>query len=350
MVVYCRWTDDRPGRGHAFRGSAAIDSAGVVVMLALAGPRPIEGKIGGQRIVLRGRGTGAGGIGLPRLFARLLAGRLVPHATAAVGPRVDGVDGRAVGGQSRRPQSVIAPIPGADLPGTHVGNISAHSAERPDAAICRAAGRGHCRLAATVAAAATMRPWRLTGAILLLAMWVHLWAGHSSCKRYVFPLVLMSCGFAALGLLRLSAIVARWAGARAGGLSQFSFYENGTVPLRSALFASAILGGISLAVAFSCDCSGRAERICLGHWLRDALPTPRVLVGPDGFTQVVNYYAQGRCASFSPTTDAESVAELTEEMSARTPCCCPKTRQISAATDRWSTAWKRPDSSQSPPS
>ena len=71
-----------------------------------------------------------------------------------------------------------------------------------------------------VGIAGSRRLWRrrdhaalaLAGGILLLAMWVHLWAGHSSCKRYVFPLVLMSCGFAALGLLRLSAIVARWAG------------------------------------------------------------------------------------------------------------------------------------------
>ena len=32
-----------------------------------------------------------------------------------------------------------------------------------------------------------------------------------------------------------------------------------------------------------------------------------------------------------------------------TPCCCPRTRQISAATDLWSAAWKRPDFSRSPP-
>ena len=89
-------------------------------------------------------------------------------------------------GQSCRPQSDTAPIPGADLPGTYAGNLSAHRVEGPDAAVCRAAGRGHCRLAAIVAAS-DHAALVVAGGILLLAMWVHLWAGHSSCKRYVFP-------------------------------------------------------------------------------------------------------------------------------------------------------------------
>jgi hypothetical protein len=155
-----------------------------------------------------------------------------------------------------------------------------------------------------VGIAGSRRLWRrrdhaalaLAGGILLLAMWVHLWAGHSSCKRYAFPLVLMSCGFAALGLLRLSAAVAKLVRSPSG----------------IALAPAVLLGGISLAVAFSSDCGARAERVRLGHWLRNELPAPCVLFGPDGFTQVVNYYAQGSCTSFSPAADAESVAELTE--------------------------------------
>ena len=47
-------------------------------------------------------------------------------------------------------------------------------------------------------------------AVLLWAVWVHLWAQHTTCRRYVFPLVLMSSGLAGLGLLRLSAWAAEF--------------------------------------------------------------------------------------------------------------------------------------------
>ena len=34
----------------------------------------------------------------------------------------------------------------------------------------------------------------LVAATLFAAIWIHLWAGHFSCKRYVFPAVLMGSG------------------------------------------------------------------------------------------------------------------------------------------------------------
>ena len=120
----------------------------------------------------------------------------------------------------------------------------------------------------------------------------------------------MNCGFAALGLLRLSAIVERSV-ALLGGLSQFSLDENGTVPLKKA-HGAAVVGR---------HIAGRGILLCIvapgrkgSAWATGSATSCRARwrVGPDGFTQVVNYYAQGRCASFSPATDAESVAKLAE--------------------------------------
>ena len=71
-----------------------------------------------------------------------------------------------------------------------------------------------------------------------------------------------------------------------------------------------MIGAISLATAFAWNSGPRTAKVELGRWIRNhAGPSP-VLFGPDGFTQVVNYYARGRCDSFSPTADKELVMAL----------------------------------------
>ena len=132
-------------------------------------------------------------------------------------------------------------------------------------------------------------PLLVAQVLLLLAIWVHLWSCHVSCKRYVFPLVLLSCGFAGMGLLRLSAVAARLAEHYLPALHGKRLF--GAVPAIAAL-------ALALLLAFSFDSNVRAEKAALGRWIRDAGgPTP-ALFGPNGYTQVVNYYAQARCASF----------------------------------------------------
>ena len=144
-------------------------------------------------------------------------------------------------------------------------------------------------------------------AALLLAVWVHLWAQHSTCRRYVFPAVLMGSGFAGLGLLRLSAVVGqfvvpwmnRWKGTVAFSLGQ----SRGRPRLwwHRILRASpaVVVGAIALATAFAWNSGPRTAKVELGRWIRNQAGPSPVLFGPDGFTQVVNYYARGRCASFS---------------------------------------------------
>ena len=75
-------------------------------------------------------------------------------------------------------------------------------------------------------------------ALLLLAVWVHLWVQHSTCCRYVFPMVLMGSGLAGLGLLRLSAMVGQWVGqwvgpwtGRGKGTVAFPLGENRDQPV-----------------------------------------------------------------------------------------------------------------------
>jgi hypothetical protein len=188
-------------------------------------------------------------------------------------------------------------------------------------------------------------------AVLLLAMWVHLWASHTSCKRYVLPLVIMSSGFTAMGLLKLSAFAARLVsplpraaaarlgegqGVRAGRPSNVDLPNlftrsphpnplpkgegtvNGGFPasrLRPLFGAApaAIVAAISLALVLGHDFSARAEQVELGRWIRSQTEQSPMLFGPDGFTQVVNFYAEGQCLSFLPEAGEEVVADLIQK-------------------------------------
>ena len=69
-------------------------------------------------------------------------------------------------------------------------------------------------------------------------------------------------------------------------------------------------GAVALAAAFSWNCSPRTAKVALGRWLREQPGPSPAMFGPDGFTQVVNYYARGRCVSFSPTSDEDTVRML----------------------------------------
>ncbi len=156
-------------------------------------------------------------------------------------------------------------------------------------------------------------PLVIAQALLLAAMWVHLWAQHSSCRRYVFPAVLMGSGLAALGLLRVSALAAeywRWVARVVPGTRRVPLLRTQRVRGTFAAAPAIVVGVVSLAAAFSWNCSPRTAKVELGRWLREQPGPAPVLFGPDGFTQVVNYYARGRCLSFSPTSDEETVRML----------------------------------------
>ena len=103
----------------------------------------------------------------------------------------------------------------------------------------------------------------------------------------------MGSGLAGLGWLRIAA----WAAAR--------------LPRPGAAWTPATLcGGLALALAFAFSSSNRTEKVALGRWIREQAKPAPTLLGPNGFTQVVNYYACGRCDSFLPTTGDDTIAEL----------------------------------------
>ena len=163
---------------------------------------------------------------------------------------------------------------------------------------------------------------------VLLQIWIHLWSSHTACQRYFFPIVIMASPFAALGLLRFSAAAARLTQGvanKAAGilrvpsasvLFRFSGRHTshaGMVPgacccscgSRLSAVPAMLLVLLSLTQVLARDCAFRRASVDLGHWIRQQYGPARSLFGPDGVTQVVNYYAQGQCQSFS-TADVDS--------------------------------------------
>ena len=119
-----------------------------------------------------------------------------------------------------------------------------------------------------------------TSLVVLLAVWVHLWWAQTTCQRYFFPLVIMLSPFAGLGLLKLTDAIRqmadRWA----------PRYAITTMP-------AALLVALNLTLVFGSDWSFRAATTELGCWARKQFGSSPRLYGPDGVTQVVNYYAGG---------------------------------------------------------
>ena len=123
----------------------------------------------------------------------------------------------------------------------------------------------------------------------------------------------MGSGLAALGLLRVSALAAeywRWVARVVPGTRRVPLLRTQRVRGTFAAAPAIVVGAVALAAAFSWNCSPRTAKVELGRWLREQPGPSPVLFGPDGFTQVVNYYARGRCVSFSPTSDEETVRML----------------------------------------
>jgi hypothetical protein len=134
-------------------------------------------------------------------------------------------------------------------------------------------------------------------ALILAAIWVHLYWSHEAGPRYFFPIVLMAAPLAGRGLLQISAALANRAGRQ---------YSASTALLAAAAPLTIVLV-VNLSVAWGSDVRARAATVDLGHWVQSHYgPATRVL-GPDGITQVVNHYAQGRCQSFPQTATATVV-------------------------------------------
>jgi hypothetical protein len=141
-------------------------------------------------------------------------------------------------------------------------------------------------------------------ALILAAIWVHLYWSHEAGPRYFFPIVLMAAPWAGWGLLQISAAVAnrvrRQHSSRAALLA-------GAAPLAAMLV-------VNLSVAWGGDVRSRAGAVDLGRWVRAHCGSAAKMFGPDGITQVVNHYAQIDCESFPETAPAAAVVRQIQQL------------------------------------
>ena len=143
------------------------------------------------------------------------------------------------------------------------------------------------------------QPLFFASLIVLMAIWVHLWWSHEAGQRYFLSPLLMALPFAGLGLLRFSAAVADRVN-RFKGLA-------GAMPVL-------LIAAVSLSLVLGGDYRFRRASVELGQWTyRQFGPSAR-LFGPSGVTQVINYYAKGRCDSFEENRSDRFIATCVEKL------------------------------------
>jgi hypothetical protein len=133
-------------------------------------------------------------------------------------------------------------------------------------------------------------PLACASALILAAVWVHLYWSHEAGPRYFFPVVIMSAPLAGWWLLQVSRASALRVRIRH---SRLAAWLAGAAPLAAMLI-------VNSCVACGTDFQNRAATIELGRWLHTRYGSPK-MVGPDGATQIVAYYAQSQCDSFPET-------------------------------------------------
>jgi len=141
-------------------------------------------------------------------------------------------------------------------------------------------------------------------ALILAAIWVHLYWSHEAGPRYFFPIVLMAAPLAGWGLLQISTTVANCV----------RIHHSPQTALLAGAAPLAVMLVVNLSVAWGGDLRTRAATVDLGHWVQEHYGSTAKMIGPDGITQVVNYYAQGTCESFPETSSAAAVVNLMDRL------------------------------------
>ncbi len=142
------------------------------------------------------------------------------------------------------------------------------------------------------------RPLIYTSLALLASIWCHLWIAHTTCPRYLLPIVIMASPLTALGLLGFVRKLAEAADRlRApAGLTRLAM---------AGCLAGLALSGVGLALGN--DFRQRRVEVELGLWLQERYGPKPVLVGSGGVTRVVNYYARGSCRTFPGAASPDEV-------------------------------------------
>jgi hypothetical protein len=139
-----------------------------------------------------------------------------------------------------------------------------------------------------------------TALVILLAVWLHTWYAHESCIRYFLPIVLMGSPFAALGLLGLSRRILRLS-------ERFRTKAVFQCILVFAPVTLVALGGWS--VAFSSHFEQRTAEVELAEWIRREYGPSAMLLGSEGITPVVAYYARVNHVILSKEMTSSAILE-----------------------------------------
>jgi hypothetical protein len=132
--------------------------------------------------------------------------------------------------------------------------------------------------------------------------WIHLWCSQATSYRYFFPFVLLGAPFAALGLMSLAGVAAR-----------FAAREPNRRRALVTVGALALMAVVGWGDALSSKCAFRRGEPLLGAWIRDRYGPDCLLLGSEGTTHVIGYYAEAKCRAFPfNTSDGVIVATAME--------------------------------------
>jgi hypothetical protein len=134
------------------------------------------------------------------------------------------------------------------------------------------------------------RPLLYVSLAICAGIWIHLWCSQGTSHRYLFPIVIMGSPFAALGLLSLAAWIGR-----------VTHHESAW---QRRLIAGAVAGMalLGMADALSSQYGFRQAEPRLGQWIVERYGPQPVILGSEGVTPVISYYAHAQCHAFPAST------------------------------------------------
>jgi hypothetical protein len=124
-----------------------------------------------------------------------------------------------------------------------------------------------------------------TAVVIMCGIWIQLWFDRTICPRYALPIVLMASPWAAMGMLDLTARLARIA-------ERFHRGKRGQYAVMAAV--ATIVVAINFVDAMTSNTKYfEARRMAenLGYWVQREFAAPPVLVGPMDITPIVSYYS-----------------------------------------------------------
>lgn len=138
---------------------------------------------------------------------------------------------------------------------------------------------------------------------IILATCIHAWYANELCPRYYLSIVLMASPYAALGLMALSGRILRFVErlqvkAILGYIAVFS--------------PAAIVAFAGWGFAFAENFEHRVADVELGAWVRNEFGPSATLLGSEGITSVVAYYARVSCNTLTKNMDDAMVSEKVE--------------------------------------